>query len=817
MKNSWAHKNTRMGAFTGMVTVIILCMIFSSIEVTSESTPEINIKTSNGCGSNAQFSLGGDVTISYQLMGAAPHSEYEYWITDFADSDRILGNWKGSFETDNTGDASSEYTLRAALPVGQHSIQLKVPELGLEKRCEYSVEGETLIQIDPDCSYEELKITIDSNKTAVTPGDTVVVTVTVDNTMKCDYIIGANSLLIDLGNLGGIIYPLTVDTKVDAGKKATFPHEFTVPQGASGYYPVNMVYDTLPFDEPYCTWADSILLWVGAAGTISVVSAPDTLEIEEEGSIQLEVTNPLPEAEEYTVNIQIPEDITIEGISPENPVYVINVGPQSSVTISFKGFASAEGDFTITFQLVLEDQIIGDISVTIPVEEPPNGSLQIVSPPSAMKKDETVTLELEITNESRKEYTYSVTATVEDGLDIPETSWEVTIPREGIESLFIPVTAREDTPASINFELSQNGVPLDSHTWNVTVKRDSIALILTGAGIACGVAGGTYLKFRGRKPVEKAGKHIKSTQAEKYASSGESAETTGLLETAAHWYEKAAEAFKEIGKIERAIEFYKKAADAWEKLEEIKKAWENREKAADLYEEMGLNAENRNELDKAANYYEKAANIFQETEKIDNVVQAVELLIRAKDIWNKLYNPEKAHKAETKAASLCEHIGSLTQNLKEYSVAANYYEKAADIWRSTGNKEKSGKLCEKVMNAQKHLQDTEGIQKIGAKAAEIYEEAGSKAHQNGEYEKAAEYYKKAGELLKKTDITINIDEMYQKAAEVYEEAGQKEFQRGTCEKAGMFYEKAADMWRRIGDESRVKKAEQRAVTAYGKG
>jgi tetratricopeptide (TPR) repeat protein len=832
MKNIWAHKNTRICVFIGMATIIMFCMIFSSIQVTSESKTDIDIKTSNDCGSNAQFSLGGNVTIFYQLTEAAPDSEYEYWVTDYADSGRILGNWKGYFETDNAGNASSEYILRAALPVGQHSVQLKVPELGLVKRCEYSVEGETLIPkkdpSDPDCYYEELEITIDLDKTAVTPGDTAVITVTVDNTMKCDYIIEANSLLIDLGELGGIIYPLKVDTKMDAGKKASFTHEFTVPEGASGYYPVNMVYDAITineqsglipgaFNESYCTWAASTLLWVGAAGTISVVSTPDTLRIEEEGSIQLEVSNPLPEAEAYTVRIQIPEGITFKDISPENPVYIVNVGPQSSATVPLVISSSLEGNFTILFQLLIEDQVIEDTSVIIPVEEPPNGSLQLVSPPSTMKKNEAVTLELEITNKSRKEYTYFVAATVEGDLDIPETSWEVTIPREGIESLFIPVTAREDTPASIKFALSQNGVPLDSYTWNVTVKRNSIPIILTGAGIACVIAGGIYLKFKGRKPVEQVSEHIKLTEAEEYAKAGESAEADGELQTAAQWYEKAADAFKKIGKIERAIEFYKKAADIWEKLEKIKKAWENREKAADLYQEMGVKAENRNELDKAANYYQKAADIFQEMEKIDNVVKAVELLIRAKDIWNKLYSPEKAHKAETKAASLCEHIGILTQKLKEYSVAANYYEKAADMWRNTGNKEKSGQLCEKVMNVQKHLQDTKGIQKIGVKTAEIYEEAGSKAYQNGEYEKAAEYCKKAGELWKKTGYKAKKDTTYQKTAEIYEEAGLKEYQRGTYEKAGMFYEKAADMWRNIGDESRVKRAEQKAVTAYGKG
>ncbi len=86
----------------------------------------------------------------------------------------------------------------------------------------------------------------------------------------------------------------------------------------------------------------------------------------------------------------------------------------------------------------------------------------------------------------------------------------------------------------------------------------------------------------------------------------------------------------------------------------------------------------------------------------------------------------------------------------------------------------------------------------------------------GNVEKPTELYEKASELLRQTKNLARAKEVKEKTALLYEEAGIKAQKFGEFQRAADYFEGAADLWRKIGNKSKARIAEEKALEAYAK-
>lgn len=767
--------------YTWIVAALLFLGVYSLPLQGGAAPPNLFIKTDKGCGDETWFSVGDDIDFSYMLSGAAPLSEYKYWVKIYSNTGAVLSSWKGLFKTDGAGTSSTESKKsRVSFPSGVQYAEISIPSLGILNTCTFIV-----LASDYTTEYEYVKFTVSLNKTTANPGDMVTLTVNVENKMEYPFYFNSQNLEVDLGELGGVVSPPSPETHVLAGTTRTVVvYEFPIPDVPEDEYSITIVYSesyigTLltPPATPYkSTWAACTFLSVEIKlkGTISIVSQPETLRINEVGSIVMKVTNPTLKDMTYVVEVAAPAAIHVSQTS-----YTLPVTHASSKTIVVPISSSEEeGYYTLTFSLFVEKRILDTTSATITVKEPPAGSLELLSPPSTIRLNESVTLKLQIKNTSRKAITYRATASASEGLILSQTSWNVSVAAGDKKILEIPVVARGASPNYINFELFYENTKISSVSWNVTVEEgiieENMNLFLSMLAVA-GLAAASMILWNRAHTQKKILRHPEEPASQDlaniYEKAGDGSTEKGNLGNAAEFYEKAGDIWRRMKNVERAVELYRKAAEIWKKLKNVGAAKRNEEKIAEVYEEAGRLSQKNGDFQKAGEFYEKAAALYR---MVNNCGKSAELYEMTIKIWEKVGNKEKIRENTEKAAEAYEEVGSLAQKIEEL--------------QKTGKSQKIGEFFERAADLQREIST----------------------------EKAVELYDKAARIWEKMDNKEKMKENEEKTAEIYEKIGLNADEAGIFQKAGIYYETAASFWWKTGNESRARETEEKALAAYEK-
>lgn len=801
--------------------ILVLCTILfvslCNLQAQSEG-PTVSITTDKGCGDNAQFAVGETTVISWELTGAQSNTQYGYEMIVYAGA-VVLNRWYGEFETDSSGNWSDDKPGFISPPLGAHEVKIEIYDYKVYSNYinnPLTTDAEALTSdtcvyyvAEPECSCDDVEVTASLDKETVTPGDTVTLTVTADKDTECTFTFKEETLLVDLGELGGTIYPLKEGAHMDErAEQITVTYSFAIPTGSEGSYSIGITYR----DED-CLWNIYVPLTVKKEdtepgkieGTISVLSLTTPLEINKSGYAMVKVTNPSQEATTYTVKVSAPS-----GIKLAQSTYYVQVGGNSSKELRVSFITLEEGTHTLTFELQVGDQIVSEISSDVKVK--PEASLEIISPPLKMKLKDEVNLNLKVKNASNKDITFQVSASASEGLQLAKTNWQIPVNAGQSEILNIPVKAVGHSPDYVDFELLLEGELIDSLRWNVTVE-DGTGLLLPAAiaaALLIALSLTVAIHQHGRQPETQENDQM---QIMGYVEAGNEAEQTGDSQGAAENYENAADLYRKIGKVEKAVGLYKQAEEIYRQLNLLAKARETEEKAAKAYEEAGLRAQERSEFWKAADYFEKAADLWK---KANNVEKPMELYEKASELLKQTKNLARAREVKEKAAESYEKAGILAYRITEFQRAAELYEEAADRWQKTGRVGKAIELYEKAAGLWRKLENAVKAKETEEKTAILWEEAGIKAQKTNEFQRAAEFYMKSANSWRKTGNERRAKEVKEKTAILYEEAGLKAQKFGEFQKAADYFEGAADLWRKIGNESKARIAEEKALEAYAK-
>jgi len=796
--------------------ILILCTILfvslCNLQAQSDG-PTVSITTDKGCGDEAQFTVGEKAVFLWKLTGAENNTQYGYEMTVYAGT-VVLNKWQGEFETDSSGNWSDNKPSIISLPLGAHEVKIEIydykvysnyitnpltakPRALTSYTCVYYV-------AKPECSCDDVVLTASLDRETVTPGDTCTLTITADKDAECAFTFNEETLLVDLGELGGIVFPLKEGADVDEGtEQITVTYVFAIPTGSEGLYRIGVTYH----DED-CLWNTYVYLTVKKEepkGTISVLSLTTPLETSKSGYALVKVTNPSQETTTYTVKVSAPS-----GIRLAQPTYSVQIGGNSSKELRVSFITLEEGTHTLTFELQVGDQIVSEVSSDVKVN--PEASLEIISPPLEMKLNDEVNLKVKVKNASNKDIIFQVSASASEGLQLVETNWQIRVDAGESEILNIPVKAVGHSPDYIDFELLLEGELIDSLRWNVTVE-DGTGLLLPAAiaaALLIALSLTVAIHQHGRQPETQENDQM---QIMGYVEAGNAAEQTGDSQGAAENYENAADLYRKIGKVEKAVGLYKQAEEIYRQLNLLAKARETEEKAAKAYEEAGLRAQENGEFWKAADYFEKAADLWK---KAKNVEKPMELYEKASELLRQTKNLTKAREVEEKAAESYEKAGTLAYRITEFQRAAELSEEAADRWRETGRVGKAIELYEKAAELWRKLGNAVKAKETEEKTAILWEEAGINAQKTNEFQRAAEFYRRSANSWRKTGNERRAKEVKEKTAALYEEAGLKVQEIGEFQKAADYFERAADLWRKIGNESKARTAEEKALEAYGK-
>jgi len=832
------HKDRRL-MYRKYILVLCTILFVSLCNLQAQSDgPTVSITTNKGCGDNAQFAVGEIAVISWELTGAQSYTQYRYEMTVYAGIS-VLNKWYGELETDRYGNWSVAMPGVISPPLGAHEVKIEIYDCQVyynyitnphatntsvltSDTCVYYVKGEVVIP-GTECSCEAVELTATLNKATVKPGDTCTLTVTADNRMKCGFIFLAQSMEIDLGELGGIVRPMNSDRRVAAGDKETLAtYTFTIPKGSEGEYSVNIFYS-----DRDCTWTTYTSLTVEKEepkGTISVLSLTTPLEINKSGYARVKVTNPSGKATTYTVKVS-----ASSGIRFAQFTYSVQVEGNSSKEVRVNFTAQKEGTHTLTFELQAGGRTLDSVSRAVKVTKTSKpaktsrptttyskGTISVVSRSRTLKVNEKGSVTLEVTNPSDTDITYTILIEYpENAIKLnPGDTRTLRVKKRYSSEITIHFTALKEGNHTMRFNLRAGNQRLGSTSSTIRVEAPStipyvgeidteVLMMLMGGVAFFALIGGIVMKLTPDRKLS----------ARKYEKNSDKTKERGDSQEDAENYVKKANVYRKIGKVGKAVGLYKKAADIYRHLNLLARARETEEKAAKTYEEAGLRAQEKGDLQKAADYFEKAAGLWK---KANNVEKPVELYEKAADLWRNTGNEAKAKEAEEKTAESYEEAGILADRITEYQRAAELYEKAADLFRKTGNVEKSIELYKKAAKIQRQRGNPTKAKEAEEKAAETYVEAGTLGHLIGEFQKAGDYYEKATDLWRKTGNESKAREVERVTAVAYERAGDKSKEAGKFQKAGELYEKAADIWRKTGNKFGAKEAEEKALEAYEK-
>lgn len=352
------------------------------------------------CGS--QFMYGqkafGQITVSDDA-----------WVTRWVEDQ--WGNTWYHWGTRYYPAGSHSFSGYMGLPIGVHVMKIYAVRVSdgaiAEEQCQYTVCcGYMVFMPDrPSCNCEDVEFTADVDKTQVTPGDYVTVTVTVTNNMEadCKKRFDAGHLEIDWGILGGDTSPLENDLAVHPGETRTILEEtHLIPPVPEGDYNVVIFYS-----DSECTWIDYTTMSVvlPTEASFEILSYPDVMNVDENGRIKLLVRNKSEKQAQFTLLVTAPPEIYLS-----RTMYTVTIPKKGYAEFNVAFIPEEVGFYTIGLEVTSEDESIGTAPISFKVEKPVMGKLDIVSPPDDIMVNESTSTVLRVTNPGQYDTVYQISA-----------------------------------------------------------------------------------------------------------------------------------------------------------------------------------------------------------------------------------------------------------------------------------------------------------------------------------------------------------------------------------------------------------------------
>jgi hypothetical protein len=464
--------------------VLVLVFLLAHSAIVSAQPFSASIVIFPGCG--LQFAYGqkacGQLTVSDDA-----------WVTRWVEDE--YGNTWYHWGTRYYTAGSHNFCGYMGLPIGKHVMKIYAVRVSdsavIEDQCDYIVccGYSVFMPHRPTCSCENVVFTTDVDKTQVTPGDYITVTVTVTNNMgaDCKKKFDAGHLEIDWGILGGDTSPLEKDMLVQPGETRTILEEtHLVPPVKEGDYNV-----VISYSDSECTWIDYAIISVElpTEGSFEILSYPDLMNVGEKGRAKVVIRNQSDKEAQFTLWVSAPADIYLPW-----SVYETALPRQGYEEVDVEFQPQDTGVFMIELELTSEGVTRGVIPISIKVEKPVAGTLEIISPPSDCTAQESTSVVLRVTNPGNYDTVYQISAAT-TGVTIPPIP-ELFVPKSEYRDVEIFLNAVEEGVHEVFMSLEAEGQLMDSKTVSFTAEKESslwpIAIIVIIAG---GLAGALIVYF----------------------------------------------------------------------------------------------------------------------------------------------------------------------------------------------------------------------------------------------------------------------------------------------------------------------------------
>lgn len=466
----------------------VVLILLTSAAVTSQPFTA-TIVLYPGCGS--QFSYGQKVCGELSLSDDA-------WVTRWVEdvNGTIWYHWGTRYYT------AGAHTLCGymGLPIGVHIMKIHAVRVSdgalADSQCEYTVccGYSVFIPHRPTCSCEKVVFTASVDKTQATPGDYITVIVTVTNNMAqdCTKKIDAGHLQIDWGILGGNTSPLEKDVGVSPGETRTILEEkHLIPPVPEGVYNV-----VISYSDSECTWVDytTISVKLETAGSLEIVSYPEVVNVSEDAGIKLLVRNQSQKQANFTLSVKAPSEIHV-------PVteYTVNLPQAGYQEVNVRFTPEEVGTYVITLDLMSGSASMGTASISVKVEKPLSGQMEIVYEPETVLVDESALVIVKVVNPTQYDAVYQIQAA---GLDVQiPTIPELFVPGQQSREAEIFIIPLKEGVHEVVFRLEAEGQLMDSKQISFTAEKEtrlSFVIPVIIGGLA--VVAAAYLILRKRHP-----------------------------------------------------------------------------------------------------------------------------------------------------------------------------------------------------------------------------------------------------------------------------------------------------------------------------
>lgn len=442
-----------------IVGFTLVFLLFGAAAITSQPFTA-SIVVFPGCGS--QFMYGQKVCGQLYVSDDA-------WVTRWVE-DQYGATW---YHWGTRYYTAGNHTLcgYAGLPIGLHIMKIHAVRVSdgaiVDDQCQYTVCCGYSVWIPerPTCNCEDVIFTAEVDRTQVTPGDYVTVTVTAANNMApdCRKKFDAGHLEIDWGILGGDTSPLEKDTSVHPGETRTILEErHLIPPVSEGDYNVVIFYS-----DAECTWIDYAVIKVvlPTAGSLEIVSCPDVINVDERGRIRLLIRNQSQKDAEFTLSVN-----ASPGVYLPRTAYRVTVPRQGYEEINVEFRPEEVGLSTIGVQLTSEGESMGNASLSVKVEKPVSGKIEIVSPPHDVAVNSSSSVVLRVTNPGEYDTVYHISA---EGTGVTLSPIpELFVPKSQSRDAEIFITPVEEGVHHIEFRLEAEGQFMGAKSVSFEAKEE---------------------------------------------------------------------------------------------------------------------------------------------------------------------------------------------------------------------------------------------------------------------------------------------------------------------------------------------------------
>jgi hypothetical protein len=464
-----------------VIVALLLVLISSSTVVSQPFTATVTL--SPGCG--LQYWYGQEVCGELVVSDDA-------WVTRWVEDQygNVWYHWGTRYYT----AGAHHFCGYMGLPIGVHIMKIEAHRISdgavATDQCQYTVCCATSIWIPgrPSCNCEDVTFSVDIDKEQVSPGEYITFIVTATNNMggDCNKKFDAGHLEIDWGILGGNTSPLEKDVLVKPGETKTILEEtHLIPLIPEGDYNV-----VVSYSDSECTWIDytTISVVLTSEGSFEILSYPDVINVDEKGRIRVLVRNKSQKEADFTLAVSAESQIYL----PET-TYTVTIPRAGYTQVDVEFQPEEKGAYSIELELKSEGQSLGRTSVSIQVEKPISGQLDIMYPPEDVSKAQSTSTVLRITNTGQYDTVYQLTASAEN-VEIQPIS-ELFVPGSQSRETQIYMTPLTEGVHQVTFQLLAEDHLMDSVSVSFEVTENPPLLLIGGIVVVVVIVIGVALLY----------------------------------------------------------------------------------------------------------------------------------------------------------------------------------------------------------------------------------------------------------------------------------------------------------------------------------